>query len=346
MISKAFNWWVDGLAAALLGLQRRIRRQRRFRLDHTSWPPILNPLDGRGRTAGAIAIPESLSADFLSQIRPRTRGSVFEIVIPGAALMERRLDPLPRESEPYVESVVEHQLEALFPWSAKDILHTQVVEKRGDGRIDVTVRATSRSPIDPALSIATACEASQVVLVGSTGAGQRDLTSLPVFLGKETSAERARAVARYAVAALLVAAVCVIGWTTFTRWSAAAELAALERTIAERRALLVRASTSREVTGRDGLETRKLQGVPAVVVIERLSELLPDDTYLTDLTLDGERLRISGVTSQAADLVPLLEKSGYFRNASFYAPTTRMAGKATDRFSIEAAILPQHEGKP
>jgi general secretion pathway protein L len=346
MISKAFNWWVDGLAAALLGLQRRMRRQPRFRLDQTTWPPVLKPLDRSGRASGSIAVPDPLSAGFLSQIRRRTRGSVLEIVVPGAAVMERRLDPLPRESEPYVESVIEHQLETLFPWSAKDILHAKIVEKRGDGKIDVTVRATSRPPIDPALSIAAACEASQVVLVGSTGAGQADLAPIPVFLGKETSAERARAVARYAIAALLVGAVCVIGWTSFTHWSAAAELAALERTIADRRALLMRASASRGDTGRDGLEARRLQGVPAVLVIERLSELLPDDTYLTDLTVDGERVRLSGVTGQAADLVPLLEKSGYFRNASFYAPTTRMAGKATDRFSIEAVIIPAQGTRP
>jgi hypothetical protein len=48
---------------------------------------------------------------------------------------------------------------------------------------------------------------------------------------------------------------------------------------------------------------------------------------------------MSGVSANVAGLVPLLEGSGYFKNASFYAPTTRMAGGNTDRFSIEAAVV-------
>lgn len=343
MITGALNWWVDGLAAAWLGLEHCLRRPRRFRLDHTGWPFVLKPLDpSRERTAGPIEIPESFSADLLAQVRQQTRGSVLEIVVPAAAVLERQLDPLPSESEPYVDSVVRHQIEAIFPWSAKDVLYATVVGRRSDGKIDVTVRATSRAALEPALSIAAACEASQVMLIGSAD-DEGSSASILVSLGTDTSTriERGRAVARYAVAALLVTAACAIGWTSFMRWSAGNELAALEQAIADRRALLVRASDTREAAGAGGLATRKLQGPIAVLVLERLSQLLPDDTYLTDLHLDGERLRISGVSGQVAELVPLLERSGLFRNASFYAPTTRMVGTSTDRFSIEAVVLPQ-----
>jgi general secretion pathway protein L len=349
MITEAFNWWVDGLATAWLGLQGRLRRAKRFRVAGTDWPFVLKPLDNFGsEAAGPIEVPESLSADSLSRIRQRTRGSVFEIAIPAAALLERRLDPLPRESKPYIESVVRHQIEAIFPWSARDVLHAALAQDRSDGRIDVTVRATSRSALEPVLSIAGACEASEVELVGAAEAGhERDLGSIRVPLGEEGSAriERARAVARYAIVALLVTGVCTIAWTSFLRWSAGSELAALERTRADRRALLVRASAAGDAAGHSGLGARRLRGPLAVLVLEKLSELLPDDTYLTDLNLDGERLRISGVSSQAAELVPLLEKSGHFRNASFYAPTTRMAGKPADRFSMEAVVVSQLEAR-
>src|SRR5262249_28103081 len=120
-IINALNGWVDGLAAAWLGFEQRLSRRRRFRLDHTTWPFILKPLGAPGDTAAdPIEIPEAVSAEFLAQIRPQTRGSIFEMVVPAAALLERRLDPLPGESEPYVDSVVRHQIEAIFPWSAKD----------------------------------------------------------------------------------------------------------------------------------------------------------------------------------------------------------------------------------
>jgi general secretion pathway protein L len=331
MITGVFKWWVDGLATALLGLEQRLRRRRRFRLDRTAWPLALTPLDRfRDRLGDPIAIPESPSAEFFAQVRQQTRGAVLEIVVPPATVLERQLDPLPRESEPYVDSVVRHQIEALFPWSGKDVLHATRVANRSDGKIDVTVRATSRAALEPALSIATGCEAN------------------PVFLGQEASArlERARAAARYAIAVLIITGVCATGWTSFKRWSAASDLAVIEQAIADRRALLLRALGAHEEAGGGGLQAKKLQGPLAVLVLERLSNLLPDDTHLTDLSFEGERLRISGVSGQATELVPLLENSGFFRNASFYAPTTRIAGKSVDRFSIEAAMVARAEAKP
>ena len=282
-------------------------------------------------------------------MRGRTRGSVFEIVVPSAALLERELDALPKASEPYVESVVRHQIEAIFPWSAKDVLHTTLVEHRSDGKLGVTVRATSRSAIEPALLIAAACDASEILLIGSdAGDQQRGAATIPVALGQQANArtERAHTIARYSIAALLIFAFCVIGWTTFIRWSTANELAALEQAIADRRALLIRASASRSVAEGAELAEKKRQGPLVVVVLERLSELLPDDTYVTDLNLDGNRLRLSGVSRQAADLVLLLERSGHFRNASSYAPTMRIAGTSADRFSIEAVVVAQREAKP
>lgn len=349
MITDALKWWVDGLAAAGLSLAGRIRRPRRFRLAGTGWPFVLEPLDGpRNDAAGSVEIPESMSAELLSQVRQRTRGSVFEISVPAAALLERELDPLPKESEPYVQSVVQHQIETIFPWNAKDILYTTQVKDRRDGRIHVTVRATSRSAIELALSIARACEASEVVVLDSATSGEaRNRPAVAVPLGKEASEklDRARAVAQYALVVLLVTGLCAIAWTGFMRWSSASELAILDRALSDRRALLQQASLQRGGTGRGELEARRLQGPIAVLVIERLSELLPDDTYVTGLNLDGERLRISGVSGQVAELVPLLEKSGHFRSASFYAPTTRMAGKATDRFSIEAVVHSQAKAK-
>ena len=348
MIGGAFSWWVDGLATALLDFEQRIRRPRRFRLDRTTWPLVLTQVHGsRGEPSDPMAIPETPSTEFFERIRQRTRGSVVEIVVPPATLMERQLDPLPRESEPYVESVVRYQIETLFPWSGKDVLHAMRIGNRADGKIDVTVRATSRVAVEPALSIATACEASQA-LITSSGDTEGRPAPIPVLLGTTANAriENARSAARYAIVALLLVGVCALGWTSFKRWSAAGELAAIEQAIADRRALLLRAKSSHEATGTGGLQAKKLQGPLVVLMLERLSRLLPDDTYLTDLSFEGERLRISGVSGQATELVPLLEKSGFFRNASFYAPTTRMAGKSADRFSIEAVVLAPKEAKP
>jgi len=348
MIAERFRWWVEGLATALLAVQRLVRRERRFRLQDTDGSFSLKLANSRRNDAiGSIEIPQALSDGFLSRIRPQTRGSVIEITVPPAAVLEQQLDPLPKESKPYIESVVRHQIETIFPWSAQDVLHTTFVKDQDDGKIAVTVCATSRSAVDAALSIATACEASEVVLSGRASSdSDRHLPAIRVPLGNQALARtmRARTTARYAIVVLLVASVCAIGWTSFMRWSAASELAVLEQAIADRRVLLTRASAPNPAANA-GLEGMRMQGPIAVLLLDRLSELLPDHTYLTELSLDGDRLRISGISSQAAELVLLLEKSRQFRNASFYAPTTRLPGGTSDRFSIEAVINSAAEPK-
>ena len=137
----------------------------------------------------------------------------------------------------------------------------------------------------------------------------------------------------------------VIGSSFFSRWSLESDSAALDEAIADRRAVLTRAADSRSgAGGGDSVEARKQHAIVATGVIDALSKLLPDDTFLTDLSVDAARVRITGVSARAAELVPLLERSGQFSNATFYAPTTRMQGQATDRFSIEATITSKAPG--
>ena len=44
------------------------------------------------------------------------------------------------------------------------------------------------------------------------------------------------------------------------------------------------------------LERRKYETPASVIVIEELSRILPDHTYVTELHLDGNKLQIAGIT--------------------------------------------------
>jgi general secretion pathway protein L len=347
MISQGFNWWSEGLAAGLAGLAKVIRRPRRFQLHRDAQSFLLHAVKESGPQA-IIRIPDSPDGGLPADILQQTRGSVMEIVVPSAAILERRLD-LPGESRPYVENVVRHQIETLFPWRAADVIHTTLIQDRQDGQLDVAVRATSQSAIAPALATATACGAGEVIIVGEGGGEQgAPAPRIPVAAGPagQGRSDPSRTIARYAIAALLVLTVGMLGWTTYVGWSLEADIALLDRAIADRRAVLKRASDARSRAGGSSLEIKKQQSVVAVAALDALSSILPDDTYLTDLTLDAGRLRMSGLSGRATELVPLLEGSGNFKNASFYAPMTRMPGRSADRFSIEAVVVPRMGGAP
>jgi general secretion pathway protein L len=73
-------------------------------------------------------------------------------------------------------------------------------------------------------------------------------------------------------------------------------------------------------------------------VLEKLAAILPDHTYVTELRLDARKLRLVGVTQNAASLIALMERSGFFTGATFFAPTTRSSAGTTEQFHIETGV--------
>jgi general secretion pathway protein L len=114
----------------------------------------------------------------------------------------------------------------------------------------------------------------------------------------------------------------------------------LAREINQRRVLL-RAGQNGLARDASGLLDRRKHETPAtVIVLEALSEILPDDTYVTELRVEGTKVQIIGVTHDAPALIRLIEQSPHFTHATFFAPTTRAPTDPGDRFHIEARIEP------
>ncbi len=76
------------------------------------------------------------------------------------------------------------------------------------------------------------------------------------------------------------------------------------------------------------------------MIIENLSRILPDNTYVTELRIEDSKIQVVGVTHDAPALIGLMEQSGLFTRATFFAPTTRSPSETGERFHIQALIQP------
>lgn len=101
-------------------------------------------------------------------------------------------------------------------------------------------------------------------------------------------------------------------------------------------------------------ETQKLidvkQQSPALLaVLNELSTLLNDETWLTHLQYSDKHLQIQGQSPAASALIGVLEASDYFSNVSFVSPLTQDKVTGRERFQISmdvampAADTPQAE---
>jgi general secretion pathway protein L len=84
------------------------------------------------------------------------------------------------------------------------------------------------------------------------------------------------------------------------------------------------------------LTDKKQSSLPVLQVMDELTRILPDDTWITRLDIKGSELQIQGQSSSAAALVPLIESSSLLQNPRFRSPVTQIPRTDTERFHLSA----------
>jgi general secretion pathway protein L len=80
-------------------------------------------------------------------------------------------------------------------------------------------------------------------------------------------------------------------------------------------------------------------GTPTVIhTLNALSNLMPDGTWLRQVSLVENELVIEGLTDSASKLVGLLESAPQFTEISYTAPVTRERGGKLERFSFSMKL--------
>lgn len=82
----------------------------------------------------------------------------------------------------------------------------------------------------------------------------------------------------------------------------------------------------------------KTQSPSLVAVLNELSSMLKDDTWLTHFQYTEKRLQIQGQSPAASSLIGLLEGSGFFSNVSFVSPLTQDKATGRERFQISMDV--------
>ena len=87
----------------------------------------------------------------------------------------------------------------------------------------------------------------------------------------------------------------------------------------------------REVTTLRSFEDQGLRPLP---VLQELTDTLPADAWLTNLSVDRGGLELGGFANAAAQLIPLLEASPGFERVEFTSPVTK--GRDREQFRLRA----------
>ncbi len=92
-------------------------------------------------------------------------------------------------------------------------------------------------------------------------------------------------------------------------------------------------------TEQDFLLHRKQQTITVSRLLTDVTRILPDNTWLTDFTIAGDKLQLGGYALSASSLVSLLEHSHSFQHTSFLSPVTQDPLVGKERFSISTQVI-------
>lgn len=82
------------------------------------------------------------------------------------------------------------------------------------------------------------------------------------------------------------------------------------------------------------VERNKQAQSPVAIVLEELSRLLPDHTWLFEMQLSGGTIKIAGYSSASSSLIQLLDDSPLFKTPRFSSPVTADQETGQERFNL------------
>ncbi|MGF6227675.1 general secretion pathway protein L [Inquilinus ginsengisoli] len=334
-VRRALGWWAAELSTFLPARLTGV-------IDHRHRLPIAR-LAGHGWVVEVGAKVRNL-ADWAA----RNRRSPVVLSLPPESSLSRELS-LPTAATSSLPQLLRREMDRLMPWPGDQVwLAAQVLRRVEGGRkIEVELTVVPDTAVEPARRALAGLDVPVAAIELDTPGGKRIL--LPPGDDRVATGRRRLRRTALAVAALFAAAVVGAGgWIGWQSWQRGQEIIALQARIAAARPAAEEVRQMRQEIAdlsdsQRFLDDRRRSVPAASIVLESVSRLLPDDVWLTDLSIADTALRAGGSATDASALIGVLEGSGRFADTRFLAPSTRDRETGRDRFSVGARIEPKLE---
>ena len=283
----------------------------------------------------------SLAADSVAEL-PRPPGKRWVLRLRQEAVLAKTVT-LPLAAENHLHQALGFQMDQETPFTPDEIYWSHVVSRRDrqSGRLSVRLLMVPRQSLAALLG---ALEHVGIVPDRAEIADGPDRDHIIPLDGDGGSLDDTarRGLLRWATACCLLLAVGAIA-TPFVRQAIA--LAGLDREISAGRATAGEAEQLRRELGRlsgtiDLVASEREKAGRPLAILATLTRILPDDTYLTEVTAQQRKVTLSGRSAAAARLIGALSAGDGFNNVAFAAPVTRLETIHAELFTITAEIAP------
>ena len=339
-IVAAWTRWIEILAALCVAMQEAWRARRPVSVALENKRLVVRSAPGsRGKLLNASELADTARRHFITLELP-----------PDQIVLQR--NEVPARAREFLAGIVRNRIDHLSPWPADQVVYGfDVAATEGSAdTLDTRVLMTSRAVVEAAQRDLAALGIAADRIVAQE-AGRADAP--PVTLCSRFDGEAGRGLerARRMVAAAVLATIMVSAGITAWSLASASGIRTESEDLAEQAVALQRRLAPARTTAAASLPLPERawalkETTPAgVMVLDALSQALPDGAYLTELTLQKSSLRIAGLASDTPALIAPLERSGQFADVHFFAPSTRGPDGRLFWFHIEARVERQRDAR-
>jgi general secretion pathway protein L len=350
-IAERFSGWIDAVASLVVASLDRLNTRPLVRLTETDAGEFAIQADGSQSESASKFARIRIAGGHVEQDTPAPLaktlvGSRVELILRPGQFLFRQIE-LPNRAGEFLEGIVRSQIDRLTPWHAADAAFgwSKPIETNA-GRMTITVAASAHTLVKPYVEAIMNLGVHAVAVLASPPAANGEANPIKVWEERARKGVELRRV-RHALLCTLAAATALtaiaFGLSTLASTYLNAQQDDLSRQITRARTQAgarQAADSNSTASAMLTLEQRKYNVPATVMILDVLSRILPDHTYVTELRVDGDKLRVIGSTRDAPSLIGLIEQSGRFSRATFFAPTTRSPSDPGERFHIEAIIQP------
>jgi general secretion pathway protein L len=302
---------------------------------------LIRRLNGQEAALGRFRIDES----GLAAIRRyrRVKGRSLDLLLracPGALLEHRFAIPLAAEHD--AAQVLRYEIDRVTPFAAEDIFWTWATERRDRerGRLFVRLSLVSRASVQACLQALTSAGLAPRRIEAAAEDGA--LRYLPLETDDTASETLQRgAIPILAVACVFLAITAVALPFVFQQ----AQILRTGRDIAQLQPRVSEVITLRDrIAGQaavaDVIAAAEIRIGDAVQALAAVTDVLPDDTFLTAFSLSQRTLSLTGQSADPARLIAAMAADPMIASPSFSAPVTAAPNGKGRLFSINAELVP------
>lgn len=348
-----FNWWSNELAGLLPGFIKRFFQVESYRV-------YLNPASGK------ISLVDLLNEKVLEELElepdandmpasfktilSRLNSNRVETQLILASQDALLLDvELPAEAESNLQNILGYEMDRQTPFKIDQVYYDYEIEKssRNIGHILVKLVVVPREIVKHWIERVNRWGYSPAVVTVAGSESGKNLPEASVnLLPPELRSSKPQRVARLnyflvtsALAILLAMALLLLHQQNVLIDSLKMEIELVSDDVQEVQRL--RKKIDHLVFDYTRVVERKQQSLNVIEIVNDLTFLIPDHTSLQRFEVNGTRVKLQGESTNASELIGLIESSEKFRNAAFTSPVVRDAKTGRDRFQILANLASQ-----